>query len=186
MKTKLCMVDFDGTLCNTTEVNYFAYKQALNDEGFDITYDFYRNECNGKDYRQFIPQIIGDNVDLLRVIHDKKLTYYKRYIAKAKLNYDLVKHLEEIKPNTHIALVTAATRKNCNEMLIAFGLRDIFDLVITKEDVVNIKPHPEGYLKAIKHFEIEKDKCIIYEDSEQGIKAAQAAGVKYVVVKGYN
>lgn len=180
------MVDFDGTLFNTNVVNYHAYKQALNDEGYDITYEFYCEKCNGRDYREFLPEIIGDNVEMLRVIHDKKMAYYKSHIGKAKVNQDLVDHLTQIKPTTNIALVTTATKRNCNDMLVAFGLRDIFDLVVTKEDVINPKPNPECYIKAMNHFNAEKENCIIYEDSIQGITAAKNAGVKYIVVKGYN
>lgn len=186
MKNKLYMIDFDGTFCNTTEINYHAYKQALNEEGFDISYDYYRNNCNGKDYREFLPKIIGDNIDVLRSVHDKKLAYYKSYIRKAKLNDELIKHLIEVKPTTYIALVTTATKKNCSDLLVAFGLRDLFDLMITKEDVSCVKPSPECYIKAMNHFGVEKENCLIYEDSEQGIQAAKAAGVEYVVVKGYN
>lgn len=186
MKNKLCMVDFDGTLCNTTAVNYCAYKEALNDEGYDITYEFYRDECNGKDYREFLPKIIGDNVEMLRTIHNKKMEYYKSYITKAKINKELVSHLSGLKDSTYIALVTTATKKNCNDILVTFGLRDLFDLVVTKEDVVKMKPDPECYLKAMNHFDIEKENCLIYEDSEQGINAAKNAGVECVVVSGYN
>ena len=51
---KLAIFDMDGTLYNTNDVNYFAYKEGLNTFGVDLDYDYYCNYCNGRHYKVFI------------------------------------------------------------------------------------------------------------------------------------
>ena len=57
-----------------------------------------------------------------------------------------------------------------------------FDLILTRENVKNIKPHPEVYLQAIEHFAVQPEECLIFEDSLIGVEAANAAGIEVVAV----
>lgn len=57
-----------------------------------------------------------------------------------------------------------------------------FSLVLTRENVQNIKPHPEVYLKVLEHFEIEAKDCLIIEDSLIGVEAANHAGLEVVAI----
>lgn len=54
--------------------------------------------------------------------------------------------------------------------------------MLTRENVQNIKPHPEVYLKAIQHFGLTADECLIIEDSLIGIEAANQAGIEVVAI----
>ncbi len=57
-----------------------------------------------------------------------------------------------------------------------------FDLILTREHVQNIKPHPEVYLKAIQHFNVQPEECLIIEDSLIGIEAAHQAGIEVAAI----
>lgn len=57
-----------------------------------------------------------------------------------------------------------------------------FDIILTRENVQNIKPHPEVYLKAIKHFNIQPEECLIIEDSLIGVEAAYSAGIEVIAI----
>ena len=67
-------------------------------------------------------------------------------------------------------------------MLDKCGVLEELDLLVTNQDVINPKPDPEGYLKALKHFNINPQDAMIVEDSPKGIKAATAAGCKIMKV----
>jgi HAD superfamily hydrolase (TIGR01509 family) len=68
-------------------------------------------------------------------------------------------------------------------MLKKTGIYDFFDLIITNEDVDSPKPNPDGYNKIISILNIEKNKTIIIEDSENGYIAAIASGCNVIRVK---
>lgn len=57
-----------------------------------------------------------------------------------------------------------------------------FNLILTRENVQNIKPHPEIYLKAIKHFNVLPEECLIIEDSLIGVESANQAGIEVVAI----
>ena len=59
-KNKLAIFDLDGTLFDTKDVNFLAYKTALTELGYELDYNFFCKECNGKLYKEFIPMIIKD------------------------------------------------------------------------------------------------------------------------------
>ena len=64
-----------------------------------------------------------------------------------------------------------------------FKIYDIFNLVLTNEDVKEKKPNPEIYLEVIKRLNVSKEDCLIIEDSIQGIQAANAAGIEVVNIE---
>lgn len=57
-----------------------------------------------------------------------------------------------------------------------------FALMLTRENVDNIKPHPEVYLKALQHFDLKPEQCLIVEDSLIGVEAANHAGIDVVAL----
>ena len=62
-------------------------------------------------------------------------------------------------------------------------LRDIFDFMLTHEDVTAIKPDPEVYLKALAGLGLAANDCLVIEDSLPGVEAAKAAGLTVVALE---
>lgn len=62
--------------------------------------------------------------------------------------------------------------------------KEKFDVIITGDEVTHSKPNPEGYLKAAKAIGVHPEKCVVFEDSLQGVKAGKAAGAFVVGVAG--
>lgn len=179
---KLIMVDLDGTLFDTKEVNYLAYQEAVQQFGYKIDYKYFCEHGNGRHYMDFLPQITTKNRDILCEIHRRKKQAYSKYMGKARINNRLVDLLRLSKEEYNIALVTTASRENAYDILQKFGLTGLFDLTLTNEDVIKRKPDPEGYLKAINYFGVRPEECIVFEDSDVGIEAASKAGVPCFVI----
>ena len=59
-------------------------------------------------------------------------------------------------------------------------IRDLFDQVISAEDVVHPKPDPETYLKAAEALGMPPEECAVYEDSPVGIEAGKRAGMRVI------
>ena len=62
---------------------------------------------------------------------------------------------------------------------------DLFSCIIAREDVINLKPNSEAYLKALKTLEKNTFETIAIEDSQRGIRSALNAGLKVVKVDEY-
>lgn len=184
MKNKLAMFDLDGTLYDTRKINYCSYRDALAQYGIILDYDFFSTCCNGKHYTEFLPQIMGGS-DSIDKVHDIKKEKYAEYLEESVENKFLFDIIKGLKNDYYIALVTTASRKNCMEILDYHRRRNVFDLIVSQEDVKKKKPNPEGFLKVMKYFNIRSDDTIIFEDSNAGIKAAVSSGAAVFVVKGY-
>ena len=174
-KNKLILCDLDGTLFDTTKVNFYSYKEALNEINYDMDYDFFIKECYGKHYKEFLPKM-GLNENEMEIVHKIKKNTYNRHLNVAKINTHLFNILESLKKEYHIALVTTASQKNSKEILDFFNKRELFELIIAAEDVENKKPNPEGFIKAMTYFNINPEDTLIFEDSDVGIEAAQRSG----------
>lgn len=184
---KLIIVDLDGTLFDTKEVNYYAYKEAIEPYGYQLDYEYYCDFCNGRHYLDFLPQITTTEESILTKIHKDKKKAYKKYLDKAVLNKGLVDILYAMKRNgCKIALVTTASKQNCYDILYQFEIFELFDLVLTHNDVTNAKPDPEGFFSAMELLQINPEDTIIFEDSEVGIEAATKTKAFLFVVKGFN
>lgn len=189
LKNKLAIFDLDGTLFDTKDVNYNAYQNAIKMAGIDvnINYNDFCNLYNGKNYKDFLPKIIPNILEeQMIIIHNFKKNIYTKYLNKARKNELLFLMIQEIKKKFYISLVTNASKKNVEDILEKFSVKDLFDLLITQEDIENQKPSAEGFLKAMNYFNISKENTIIFEDSEIGIQAAVKSGANYVKVCGYN
>jgi HAD superfamily hydrolase (TIGR01509 family) len=95
---------------------------------------------------------------------------------------DLLATLEE--HGVPKAIATSSGRRFVTNVLSRFEFEPRFDFILTAEDVVEGKPHPEIYLKAAARFGLPPSQVLVLEDSENGCKAAVAAGTFAVAVPG--
>src|SRR4029078_7401744 len=82
------------------------------------------------------------------------------------------------------AIATSSGRRFVTSVLSRFQLEPRFDFVLTCEDIVEGKPHPEIYLKAAERFAVAPEEMMILEDSQNGCCAAVASGAFAVAVPG--
>ncbi|MEV4109673.1 HAD family phosphatase [Nonomuraea sp. NPDC049695] len=80
-----------------------------------------------------------------------------------------------------VGLVTSSLKEIADAVLKGVG-RDRFDVVVTADDVVRTKPDPEPYLTAARLLGVEPVRCVVLEDSPNGVAAATAAGCAVVAV----
>ena len=184
---KLLIVDLDGTLFDTKNTNYNAYKEAVVGYGYDIDYEYYCKFCNGRHYLDFLPNITTRDKDVLLKIHADKKRAYRKHVDKAILNTPLVDIIKSMKKTEYkTAIVTTASKMNCDNILDHFELRGLFDLILTQEDVNEPKPSPEGFLKAMEIFDASPEETIIFEDSDVGMEAAKRSGAYYYKTYKFN
>jgi len=170
---KLAIFDMDGTLFNTNEINYYAYKEALEKYNVSIDYEYYCNYCNGRHYKVFVSPLVNNDTQKIEDIHNIKKAAYSKYLDKVKINVHLFNIIDKLKSDYKIALVTTASKKNTYDILEYTNKKDLFDLILTSDDINKPKPDPEGFLLAMNKFNASPKECIIFEDSDVGIEAAK-------------
>jgi HAD superfamily hydrolase (TIGR01509 family) len=80
------------------------------------------------------------------------------------------------------AIATSSSRSKAESHLAAADLRDRFELVVTRDDVERGKPHPDLFLRAASRLGVPARRCLVLEDSYNGVRAAHAAGAMVVMV----
>ncbi len=182
---KLALFDLDGTLYNTNDVNYYAYSEALEEKGYKLDYEYYCSYCNGRHYTVFLPDIIGDNKEIMEYVHNRKKELYSKYLNKVRVNSHLFNIIDAIKNDYYLVVVTTASKKNTYEILDYTGKKEVFDLILTHDDITKAKPDPEGFNKAISYFGVKPEDTLIFEDAEVGIEAARKTGAYVFVVNKF-
>ena len=181
---KLALIDFDGTLYDTEAADYAAYESALEYYGHGMSPEFFRDECFGSYYRDFLRKPLGDDYDaLIEPVHDRKMTDYPEFFGLIKENTGLVKLLEAIKDEYYLVIVSTGNRKSMEEILKFFGRRELFDEIIDQNRIAKKKPEPDAFFAAMEQFGVAPENTIVFEDSQLGVQAAVAAGLQYFRVE---
>jgi beta-phosphoglucomutase-like phosphatase (HAD superfamily) len=86
-----------------------------------------------------------------------------------------------------VAIGSGAVREEIVHVLDQHGLRDLFDVLVTIDDIEHGKPDPETYLRCLavlreRHPSLEPGDCVVFEDSRFGIASAHAAGMRCIAV----
>lgn len=84
-----------------------------------------------------------------------------------------------------VALVTSSNDLKMQHLWSDMpGFKEKFDVIITGDEVTHSKPNPEGYLTAARRIGVAPERCAVFEDSLQGVKAGKVAGSYVVGVEG--
>lgn len=117
----------------------------------------------------------------------------RRYVLpniEYKAGSHTVLHSIKSLPGKKVALVTGARTYEIDffssensETAHHLAPNEFFDLIVTRDDVVNAKPHPESYDKVVSHFDLkDSSKVLVFEDSLVGARAARAAGMDVAII----
>ncbi|MFB6532279.1 HAD family hydrolase [Streptomyces sp. NPDC056399] len=81
-----------------------------------------------------------------------------------------------------VAVASANDGQVVRAGLAAAGLADLFDLVIAREHVTRLKPKPDAYLLAVTQLAIAPERCLVFENTDDGITAALTVGMSVIDV----
>lgn len=168
--------DFDGVVADTMNDNYLAWRYAFSNHNILIEKkDYFLLEGMGpKSIANHFLSENGIDKELSKNIIFEKEQYYLKHnkfkiYPEIRLIFDLL-----TKNKVEIAIVTGASRERISNTLEESIIQQT-SVIITSNDVLNTKPHPEPYLLAIKNLKIESQECLVIENAILGIKSAKAA-----------
>ena len=91
--------------------------------------------------------------------------------------------LRQLHGTVRMGIVTSSRREHFEIIHADTGLLDWIDFTRGREDYRHSKPDPEPYLTAMRQNGLGADECVVIEDSDRGLRAAQAAGLRCIVIR---
>ncbi len=194
MKTNLpnalkCIIfDMDGVIIDSEEIHKKAYYETFASIGVDVSDELYKTLTGSSTINAFQRLVTHFNlkIDPKELVLNKR----KRYVNffENDPNLHLVKGVEELikhsyKKGLTLILASSSAMINIDRVFNRFDLNKYFTAKISGADLKESKPHPEIFEKAAILGNTPKANSIVIEDSDNGIKAANAAGIFVVGYK---
>jgi beta-phosphoglucomutase len=195
MPFKAIIFDFDGVITDTEPVHMQAWLDVFRPMGisFEKTeYDSHYLGLNDRDFLDAVGRVHGRPFppEEKEILIPKKLEKSLALLSKGIPLLDGVEDfIELLQKKCFFAICSGANKKEVGFVLKKLGWLELFDPIITQEDVQKGKPDPEGYNLVLKRLterapshKLTVDDCLAIEDSPKGIAAAHAAGIKCLAI----
>jgi beta-phosphoglucomutase len=184
---KAFIFDLNGTMINDMPYHTRAWLHLLNhDLGGAFGWDEVKQNMYGKNQEVLVRmfgtnQFTADEMDKLSIEKEKR--YQLEYRADLRLLPGLNDFLERAYQNgTPMAIASAAIPFNIDFVLDNLSIRHYFKAIVSADDVVLSKPHPETFLKAAQFLAVDPIDCLVFEDVPKGAEAAANAGMQTVIL----
>lgn len=177
--------DLDGTLVNTMPLHYRAWRDALH--AFGLKQDLEESlfySLGGMPTAQVgasFNRHYGTNFDPFELHHEKE----RRFVAMlpdAPLIEPVVTYARQMAPSRPVSVASGGPRDIVMRTITSHGLTELFPVVVTADDVPHGKPAPDTFLLAAERMGVPPAGCLVFEDADLGIAAAEAAGMRWVRV----
>lgn len=177
--------DRDGTLVNSAPIHYQSFDKALKDYGSSLNEAWYL-ERTGLSSKEILTEHANENktpfaniIELMK----KKEFYYLELISLVKEIIETSEIVRSLHNKIPMAVASSGNRDSVIKSLESVGLLEYFDHIITAEDVIEHKPSPDIFLVTAERLGVSPDRCVVFEDSFEGIEAATIAGSMVIDVK---
>ncbi len=183
MKKIECVIfDMDGVIIDSEFLHKRAYYETFISLGLDVSDSLYKTITGSSTINVF--QRLVDHFNLNDDPEDLVLQKRSRYVNyfEEDPSLHLVDGVEDIIKyfyNKGITLILASSSSmpNIDRVFDRFNLNQYFTAKISGADLAASKPHPEIFEKAALKGATPKENCVVIEDSDNGIKAANDAGI---------
>lgn len=186
MKFTTVIFDLDGTVLENEQVYARAFEDILKKYKIDVNENGFSHsrgiglEANWehlvKEYK------ISEKITINQLVHETQDAYHSRMdeVLVREGFFDFHNALKEE------GVVTALATSN-NWWMVEDELEDLrlskyFDFITTGEEAAFKKPSPDIFLVCAKKVEVEPEECVVIEDSQAGIFAANEAGMKAIAI----
>jgi beta-phosphoglucomutase len=178
--------DLDGTLVDSEEYHWRAWRETMAAEGIALTYEQFRGTF-GQRNDAILRQWLGAGVAPARMqqVAGAKEERYRALVRAGGLGAlpgaeDWVRRLHA--EGWAQAVASSAPRLNIEVVLEVIGLADRFQATVSAEDVRLGKPDPQVFLLAAARVGVPPARSIVVEDAPAGIEAARRAGMRSIAV----
>ncbi|MFX0098063.1 MAG: HAD family hydrolase [Candidatus Hodarchaeota archaeon] len=185
--------DLDGTLTHTLNEHVEAFYQVFTRNGFNVDRKKIENEM-GRRPTDITRDLIFNGVPDSKLNEDATKQLYRMAEEKVKTFNSLIPENPPLMPGLpgiiirakelgmKIAVCSSTPLENVKVILERIHLLEYFDQLVTAEDVIIGKPHPEAFLKAVEKLALPFDAVIVIGDSIHDVASAKEGGLKIIAI----
>ena len=186
---KALIFDFDGLILDTETPEVLAWQSIYKEYGFELPVDEWEKTVGGYgisnfDAAEHLTHLSSGRLDIASL----RIRYRKEADAMIHANLILPGVINMIgqakESGLQIAIGSSSPHSWVDAHAKRLGIFDYFDHIICQDDVPpgRTKPNPDIYLKALEQLNVKKDAAVVFEDSPNGVLAAQRADIFVVAV----
>lgn len=173
--------DIDGTITSTFKLIFATFNHVVGKHLNKTVTDEEIINLFGPTEDVILKEWMSENYD------EARRDYYNFYEDNHEEMVDEIIGLKELiklikSKNIPLGIYTGKGRSSTDITLKKIGLYDYFDLIITGDDVQESKPSPEGIIKFVEQFNLNREEIIMIGDAPADIYAAKNAGIKIATV----
>ncbi|WP_339661820.1 HAD family phosphatase [uncultured Polaribacter sp.] len=179
---KCVIFDMDGVIIDSEEIHKKAYYETFVSIGVAVSDDLYKTLTGSSTINAFQKLVTHFNLDVdpEDLVLDKRKRYVNFFENDPTLHLvngveDLIKYFYD--KGFTLVLASSSAMVNIDRVFNRFHLNQYFTAKISGADLTESKPHPEIFEKAAILGKTARENCIVIEDSDNGVKAANDAGI---------
>ena len=189
MRIKALIFDFDGLILDTETPEVDVWSEIYAEHGFDMPFDLWAETIGGYGISTFnaavhLNQLAGQSLDV-EALHTRYQAESRKRIASNSIRAGVLDYLTTAhRLNIRCAVASSSSHQWVDTHLARLGLTQHFDKLICSDDVPpgRTKPNPDLFLKALEQLRVRANEAIVFEDSPNGVTAANRAGIFVVAV----
>ncbi|OKI45156.1 HAD family hydrolase [Micromonospora sp. CB01531] len=177
------LFDCDGTIADSMPLHYAAWCAALDEWGCEFPEELFY-AWGGRPIADIVATL-NDRHGLAMPVDTvvrRQEELYERSLPDLTAVPEVLAHIEADHGRIPFAVVSGSTRAGVTASLTTLGLLDRFEALVCAGDYARPKPDPEAFLLAAQRLGVAPADCLVFEDTELGIRAATAAGMAAVRV----
>ncbi|MEV0431413.1 HAD family phosphatase [Micromonospora sp. NPDC050495] len=177
------LFDCDGTIVDSMPLHHRAWCAVLGEWGCEFPEELFY-AWGGRPVADIVADL-NERHGLampVELVLRRQEEHYRRGLPGVAAVPEVLAHIEDAHGRVPFAVVSGSTRASVTTSLLALGLLDRFETLVCAGDYTHPKPDPEGYLIAARRLGVAPADCLVFEDTDLGVRAATAAGMAAVLV----
>ncbi len=186
LSAKGLIFDFDGLILDTETAVYEGWRELYQEHGHELPIETWV-QCVGSDFGNYDPAadletLVGRTLDWGSLTTRRRVRVSEILTGQQPLPGVRERLHEAQELGLRCAVASSSPREWVEPWLEKLHLRSYFDHVTTLDDTGKAKPDPSLFLHAAEKLGIDPKDLIVFEDSLNGLRAAEAAGMRCVIV----
>jgi len=184
MLSMICaiLLDLDGVVIDSEPAHERSLIEASDRLGRRITLSDTKQFKGSTEFdcARILREMTGSAEDLSRIMQ-LRIDAFRTFFKEVTLVEGVLLFLRRCKAKKWPVALTTSAQRDIQELAFReFGLAGYFDFVVTGNDITYGKPHPEPYVRTAEKMGYPPSRCLVVEDSTNGVRSAKAAGCQTV------